>query len=194
MPMYNFDKIRTEGNFMWMNPGYDGYNEIEIPDNATEVFEEILNRYCELMGNNKTLDYYETVVNVSNLEFRYAIVFGLLECLYTPSTDERKKELIGELHSWGFLWNDSKPFKDEMERMQRQLRGAKTRIEVERSKLKKMVEGTEDGVPIIKQKIQLEQVLKRSHIDLKITTVEEWCYLCKQAEEMATAQRKWQNR
>ena len=193
LPMHNFNKVRTEGNFMWMVVGYDGYHDVEVPENATEVFEDILNRYCELMGNNKTLDYYETVVSIANLECRYVLAYGLLECLYTQTTDERRKEIIDELHGWGFLWNDSKPFNEEMERMKRQLRGAKTRIEVQRSKLKKMVEASEGGVPILKQKIQLEQALKRPHIDLKITTVEEWCYLCKQAEEVAAAQRKWQN-
>ena len=173
LPIHNFDKIKTEGNFMWLVRGYDGYNEVEIPENAEDLFGEIINEYCELTGDNRTAQYYELVVEVARLETRYLTAHALLETLFTPTEKEVRKEIIKELGHWGFYLNVSKDFKKEIERLKRQLRSAKTKIERKRNDLNDF-ESDDEPTDILDQKLSLERILEKDRIDLKLTPVKEW--------------------
>lgn len=188
LPIFNFDKIRTEGNFMWLVRGYDGYEDVSIPPNADDLYGVILNEYCELTGSNKMMQYYELVVEISRLEVRSLTVYALLESM--PKEDgDLKQGIIKELAHWGFYYKSNKNTTKEMKRLYRQLKAAKTKIDRKKQDLKKF-DVESEGVDLIDQKLSLERVLEKNRIDLKKISVKEWVKMNNQANDIIRFRRK----
>lgn len=190
IPIYNFDVIHKEGDYRWLMIGFDGYNNVKIPDNAGDLFYEILNEYCEIDGNRDSLDFYELQVEVSRLELRQIIVDALLETLCSLDNDN-PEPVITELHLWDMPFNIENDFETELKEMLRIQRGWKTRYD---RKKESLIALTTDSEPIdlITQKVALEGLLDKNHIDTKKIPAKEWLALGKRASIIYNARLKWQ--
>ena len=189
IPTYNFFEIQNTGDFSWLVVGYDGFDLVKIPDNAPDIFNEIVNEYAKLTGNNKTAQYYELIVQVAELDVRYKTVKALLKCMATPTRKKTFDGIVEELLGWKFHFNKEKPFDSEYKRMQAQLRSAKTKHDIKKLQLEELI-SKDEGVDILKAKVTLERILNRPYIDLKRIVLKEWIYINKDAEEVSRANRK----
>lgn len=178
---HHFFKLRDTGDLQWLYPKYDGWEDIskKLPENAREHADNIADEYSKLIKNNTTLQYMECVDDIENLATRIYGVSILLEAIkmrWHFMNKEIQKEYIEKLKGWNFLLNPTKPLKDELARLHRQLRAAKTKLrklENDRKQLESNLK--KDGVDIVKFKVMVQNILKRD-INLKKISIKEWHY------------------
>lgn len=190
LSIYAFDKARSTSDLRWLIEGYTGREKIELPEGLGKVFDDIMNEYCELTGDNKSLQYYELVVEVNELQFDYDVSAALLGTLLTEMTKETRKEVVRELGHRRFLLDDGKPFHEEFKRLERQLRQRKTKLNRKKSELEEFRNEEGDVISIQRQKINLMRTTDLKEINLRKTSVKEWVEICNIADEIIRAKRK----
>lgn len=188
LPMYNFDKVKTEG-FKWLVYGYDGWGEVETPEDIESIWGDILNEYAQLTENNTSLYYFELLADISDLQTRLTIVSALLyglESRWHTMAPDVKKDYIQELKDWRFYFNPASP-KDEFDRMHGQIRAVETKIKIKEKELKDFEtaqgKGNED---LNKIKVKIQRIIKM-RVDLKITSVKEWLAIVEDAISISKA-------
>ena len=196
IPMRNFDAAKTLEDYRWLVYGFTGFEEIEAPEDGAAIMYELMNEYCELDGNRQALDFYELQVEVSRLQVRQYVVDGILETMCCNIPD--KSKLIEELSSWSLSFNTANDFAKEMDYMFRQQKGWLTKLKRKKAELddfNKDEDGQEqEATTLLQQKIILEQILDKNHIDLAVISAEEFINLRKSGQEIVNQRRQWQAR
>lgn len=174
--LLNFEKLKETKNLKWIVWGYDGWGDVEVPSNAREVWDNILDEYVELTKNNRTLQYFDSIVDVSNEETRVLQVSILLkEVAERVRMDKDTKQLyIKELAGWAFYYNDGKEHQSEVKRLYKQLEVVKTKLELMRQDKNKFEDGN-DKSDLMDLIVKVQNALKRN-IDKRKITVKEWVY------------------
>lgn len=196
--IYAFDKARTTNDMRWMVEGYTGREKVEEFEDkqadAQEAFYDVLDWYCIETGSNKSADYYELIVEVEELRLDYEISKALLGTLITEVTYETFIEVTDELRHRNMFFNEEKEFSTEFERLERQLRQRKTKLDRKQSELNQFEEKTEEGqsIKIGRQKVKIERILGLK-INLKETYLNEWVDYLKEAEEVSKENKQWQS-
>lgn len=178
---HNFFKLRDTRDLQWLYPKYDGWEDIseKLPENAQECADNIMDEYSKLIKNNTTLQYMDCIEDLESAATRIYCVSALLENIrlrWLFMKEDVRKEYIAVLKGWNFLFNPEKPLKDELGRLHRQLRAAKTKmkkLEADRKLLESNLK--KGGVDIVKFKVMVQNILKRD-IDLKKISIKEWHY------------------
>lgn len=174
---YSFMQMSKTSDYSWLIIGYDGWEEIEaFPIQTPQYWKDISNEYAELAQDNKTIQYFEIITELSDAEARlYAgkVLLSQLAERWLVMKKETKKQYINELHGHRFYFNIDKNPKDEFERIMKQFKAAQMRIEMLKGKLEKFETDT-DPVDLIDVKIQIQEFLKRD-IDLKKMSIKEFC-------------------
>lgn len=178
---HHFFKLRESGDLQWLYPKYDGWEDItkKLPENAKEYADDIADEYSKLIKNNTTLQYMDCIDDVETAATRIygvAIMLDAIRLRWKFMSKEIRNQYIEKLKFWNFLLNPSKPLKDELKRLHRQLRAAKTklkRLEKERSNIEDGLK--QEGVDIVKFKVTVQNILKRD-INLKKISIKEWHY------------------
>ena len=184
LPMQNFDMIRSSGNLEWLVYGYDGWGEIDIPEDAEDVWGNILNEYAELTENNTSLYYFELLAEISDIQTRITVAGALLyglESRWQKMNNETKKEYIEQLKDWRFYFNSALNPADEFERLHGQLKAVDMKLKIKESEQKdfETAQG-KGGGDLIKVKAKIQRVIKM-RIDLKLTSVKEWLAIVEDA-------------
>lgn len=176
LPMYNFEQIRNKQDYTWLVHGYDGFGSVVLPINAPEVWDNIINEYSTLTENNRTLEYFDIIVDGSDMEVRIVNATALLKQLdERPLMDEETKKMYtDELAGWRFYYNYSKDHEKEIERLINQLEVVKQKHRM-LAKEKEDFEGKQEKGDLIKLKVLVQNAIKR-HIDLRQVSVKEWVY------------------
>jgi len=188
LPIWNYQKI-IGGDYRWLILGFEGYGNVDIPSNAEIVFRRIQKEYYKLTKSNKSIEYIELLEEISELELRYTEANAALTMLTYVEDKQIRKELIQELSHRRFLINPKKPFDKEFERLSRQLRSVRGKINRKRGELDKYQGDNDDQVSLFAQKVNIERILGVS-IDLKKTVLAEWEELKKQAQNLVKQQQK----
>lgn len=188
LPIWNYQKI-IEGDYRWLILGFEGYGNVDIPSNAEIVFKRIQKEYYKLTKSNKSIEYIELLEEISELELRYTEANAALTMLTYVEDKQIRKELIQELSHRRFLINPKNPFDKEFERLSRQLRSVRGKINRKRGELDKYQGDNDDQVSLFAQKVNIERILGVS-IDLKKTVLAEWEELKKQAQNLVKQQQK----
>lgn len=183
--IYHFDKIRQTKDLKWMVEGYTGREVVELPENIVDRYDDLMNEFCIKTNNNKNLDYCELEVEVSHLNEDYSICKALLGTLLTSVSEDVFKVTIEELRHRNLLLNESKPFKKEFDRLERQLRQRKTKLERKQGELSKYNVETGEGISIQRTKVKILKILGIQSIDLRTTSVTEWIELNNEAIEVS---------
>ena len=178
---HHFFKLRETGDLQWLYPKYDGWKDItkKLPENAKEYADAIADEYSKLIKNNTTLQYMDCVDDIETAATRIyglSIMLEVIRLRWHLMGKEMQEKYIEKLRNWNFLLNPKKPLKKELERLQRQLRAAKTklkRLEKERSNIEEGLK--KEGVDIIKFKVAVQNVLGRD-LNLKKMSIKEWHY------------------
>lgn len=178
---HHFFKLRDSGDLQWLYPKYDGWDDItaKLPENAREYADDIADEYAKLTKNNTTLQYMDCVDDIEAAATRIygvAVMLEVIRLRWHIMKDEIKEEYIKKLKFWNFLLNPSKPLKEELERLHKQLRAAKTKMKRLEKERDDMEEGLKkDGIDIVKFKVLVQNILKRD-IDLNKISIKEWHY------------------
>lgn len=186
--IYHFDKARSTGDLKWLGIGYTGREEVRLPDNVDEVFGGIMNEYCELTGDNKSLQYYELTVFLGKLILDYEICKALIMCLISNSTEQSKEEVIEELKHRKITFNG------DIKDAERQLRSKQNKIAIKQKEKEEFEDVNGEALSLERQKIHLMRVTELGNIDLKSTSVKEWVEIGNVAKEIITERKKWQNK
>ena len=107
---------------------------------------------------------------------------------------EVRNEVIKELGHRGFLLDNSKPFNEEFNKLERQLRQRRTKINRKSAELEQIRGEDDDPISIHKQKINLLRITDLREIDLKNTSVSEWVEIGNVAKEVAAQKRRLQKK
>lgn len=184
LPVFNFYKIIETKDYSWLYVDFDGYNKIEITNDIDDIWESIYTEYLELTGDSTSILYYEVVKELLYLQTRYNVVGTLLQQL---SMGKMSKQIfphyVIELKKWQYNLDDKKPLKEELERLARQLKSSKNRINIKEEE-RKSFEKKETGekLSLIQQQVKLEQALSRNEIDTKKTVVSKWIAMIKEVK------------
>lgn len=178
---HNFFKLRETGDLQWLYPKYDGWKDVSnrLPKNAKDFADDIADEYSKLIKNNTTLQYMDCVDDIENAATRIygtAVMLDVIRLRWKLMSKETQDRYIEKLKFWNFLLNPKKPLKQELERLHRQLRAAKTKLKRLENDRDKMEAGLKkEGVDIVKFKVTVQNILKRD-IDLKKISIKEWHY------------------
>lgn len=178
LPIYRFDKIHLTGNLAYLIIEWNERDKVNVPDEAVELWENILDSWHKKTQNNEALIRSALVSEIDYLERRLYVVSALISCV-----NEKNKEAFGaELNAWGVKFNSKAKVANQRKGLEKQIRAAKMRIDIKKSELDQL---TNDGeqISILKQKIKLERQLGIK-IDLKTTPVDEWLMLYEELLEL----------
>ena len=116
---------------------------------------KIYDEFAEKINPRASKSYYLLYNEIENLKVRYAVVASLISSL-----SERNKDIIGkELRRWNFLFNDGKPVADQIDDLERQLRGAKSNIIRKQSEFDEIArKANKERRNIVKELLELEHM------------------------------------
>ena len=178
---HNFFEMNKTKDFSWLIPGFDGWEEITaFPINTPLHWENIINEYSAINKNNKTLQYFELLMDLSELEARIfsgKVLIYQLERRWNHMDAETRESYIKELLGHRFYFNKSKPLDREFKKINNQFEVISMKIE----SIKKRIEPFEndfkdndsDQLDIIDVKIKIQNILKRD-IDLRKMSIKEF--------------------
>lgn len=182
LPMWNFEQIRKHNDFRYLVYGFEGWGDVEVPEDADSVWGDILNEYSELTKNNSTIQYFELYADVSDLETRHYFGAMLLKNIaerWEAMDAEMQKGYINTLKDFRFYLNTSKPFDKELERLMRQLKAVKMKLEQSQAELEQFKDNRPDS-DIVETKVKIQRIIQMP-IDLKKTSVKEWLFIVEDA-------------
>lgn len=174
---WNFDKISETNDYKYLVAGSEFGKTCEAPENGQEIWDGILQEYAEKTENHKTLLYFELLAEISDMENRAyfgEVLLTQLNSRYHSMREEIRKEYFKELRAIRFYINESKPLKNEIERLVRQLKAVKTKLELKAGEAREFEEKNFKGeVSTLQLKVKIQRALK-VNIDLKQISVSEW--------------------
>ncbi len=141
-----------------------------------------------MTNNNKAVQYSRKKGRLFNLETKRFVEGRLLLQLSVNDLDEdSQKVIIDEIREWKFDYAPNIKDTTAIENVLRLLRVQDNEIGLLKSSLKELEEKGDD-IPLIKQVVKVEQLLGRTEIDPRKTSVEKWVYMMDEIKEI-TAQR-----
>jgi len=191
IPIENFHKILNDKNYGWMFVGYDGFEDVDVPESILNAWEDIYNEFIVISDDQTLTLYYELVNDVLYLSRRYEIVLELLKTLAKGQISESlKQDYILELRQWGFKIDKNKDLSKELDKKIRQLRASENRINLKKFELENLTGESKKSMSLVEQTVRLEQGLDRDLIDTKKTSASKWVFLLKVLEETNNLKRK----
>ncbi len=189
LPIYNFHKVMETSNYAYLVKGWDEHTDVVLDkDKMAGIWVDIYKEYCVLTNNNKALQYYRKKGRLFYLEMKKLVVGRLLLQLSVNDLDEdSQKVIIDEIREWKFDYAPNIKDTTAIENVLRLLRVQDNEIGLLKSSLKELEEKGDD-IPLIKQVVKVEQLLGRTEIDPRKTSVEKWVYMMDEIKEI-TAQR-----
>ena len=177
LPIYHFNQIQETGNLAYLVMEWNGRGTIKIPEEASKLWDLILEVWHEKTANNESSLYYQLYNEVDYLEKRLMI----LEVLINGINEKNKEEYGSEIIAWGYQLNLNAKIKPQFKGLKRQIRASKSSLSIKNNQLELMT--NKKGMSLLKQKIKLERALGIK-IDLKTTPIDEWLELFNEATEL----------
>ncbi|MEZ7496472.1 hypothetical protein QO206_13320 [Leeuwenhoekiella aequorea] len=175
LPMWNFEQVRKTGDLKWLVYLFDGFGEVEVPEDAPMVWDNILSQYSELTANNETIQYFELLADQSDLQTR--LEFG---AILLQNVAERwhlmpkyiQEGYVDALKDHRFYLDTRKPLDKELERLFRQLKAVEMKLKQFNGE-KEVFEKKRPETDLIEVKVKIQRIIKMS-IDLKKVSIKEW--------------------
>lgn len=179
LPIWNFTEVLQTHDFshLWID-------EVREED-LSEVWKDIYNEYCKAAKVDNR--HFKQIAKIEELKLKVhkiEILLALTQDSFKEVREEAKKALKG----YNYIFRTDKPYKEELERLMRQLSSLVTKLKIEESKLPK--EDKKEGITLMKQAVSLENIFTGRSIDIYTTTVEKWIALNQLAKEKVQAQRE----
>ena len=180
--------FKTE-DYRYLVVGYDGYQDIDIPDGVEERWKYIFDQWVKLCDNNEMIYYYQLISEVAYLETRYYVVKILLLQIYDRDMDEKTLDMYIELlRGYKYIYNKNNDKLAELERLFNQHNASQNKIGLKKSELEEMQKKNDYDEPqtLEQQAVIFEQITGRNNIDINTTVVAKWIEigkLCTQINE-----------
>lgn len=187
LPLYNFDKYRTTSDLNWFIVGYDGRQK-KLPIEKLQPIEKIiLDEYFKAVDDRSFTNRLQKMGEIETLKTKYFVVKSLINRMWLGFANnqmETRLLFVKELSKHGFKMSEINTVDGdavELERLNTQCEGIKTRISLIEIELKKdeKVESTN----LNKQLLIAQIGLQINRINPKEITVLEWIEICKLLEE-----------
>lgn len=198
--MENFYNILDGGDLRWLIMGFDENSEMLInqkqESELNDLWKEIFNEYILLKGDKKIIDNLRKKAQIADLQNRLYWGSTLLKLIYENPMGKNLQELVDRLAFYKFKIHIHRPLGKEIEKITKQLKSLRTRINMEVNRFKKKMEKYEkqEKVGLRSQTVKIARILDMKYpIDPKTTVMEEWVYLCKDAEKEVKRQNKRQD-
>lgn len=194
IPIYNFDIINRTQDYKYLVVGYDGYNDVKVPKEANERWQEMRNEWVKLLDDNTISYYYELILDVAYLKTRYDVVNKLLYIIWSRDMDEETLDAyIGALREWRYIWNKKATKNKEIKRLLNIHKASENKISLKEDELNEMQKKhdlNDSPMTLEKQAVTLEQVLGKNRIDVRTTSARTWIEYGKLSTEISEQRRK----
>jgi hypothetical protein len=178
-----------KGDLRWLVAEYyKGHPEMSLetfkmPDTIQSIWESLYNDFGKKVGNTDALMMYLMICEINELETVQVIIGNFLMQLSKGKPIDIVAAYYEEMSNWGFKADIDKPIDEELESLQKQLRGGQNKLERKREEYKELTKSSgEEATTLIQQKVRLTINLKMN-IDIEKTSVTEWLEYWKELEQ-----------
>jgi len=143
LPLYNFDKYRTTTDLNWFIVGYDGRQTKQSIETLQPIEKNILDEYFKAIDDRSFTNRLQKMGEIKDLGLKYNIVKSLIKRMWLgfPNNQMNVRLLfVKELASKGFKMSEINTLDGdsvELQRLNTQCEGIKTRISLIEIELKK---------------------------------------------------------
>jgi len=193
IPMENFYEAMGTSDYRWLIIGYGYDNEIKVSDKKLKKLEEewkvLFDEYIVLKNDQTVIDSLNARMRIEKLKNKLFWGGARLKLfIYNPTKENRDKLAV-----WGFNINMSNDLKKEVDRVIRNLKGFRTKVNIAVSKYEKKLEkaNKREVRSVDDQIVSVGGILELKYlIDKKTTTMATWISYCNQAASVIKRQNK----
>lgn len=191
-----FDAIYNTGDLKFLCVDYDGYEDIDVPEEAEQRWKDIMDEWVKVCDNRTLSYYYQLIREVAYLETRFYVSKEMLGQIYTRyphAMDETMFDLyIEELAKWKYHYNKENTVLDEVHRLLNQHKASENKLGIKKSELDNLRKENEqeDAQTLEAQAVVLEHITGKNTIDVDTTSVLKWIEIGKLATSINEQRRK----
>lgn len=178
LPIWNFTQVLQTQDLKYL------WKDEEGKEDLTKVWREIYNEYCKAAKVDNR--HFKQIAKIEDLKLKHYKLKLLLVLVIDKSYEVREKAKQA-LKGYNYIFREGKRFKDEYERLKKQLGSLQTKIEIEKGKLPQ--EDKKEAVSLMKQAVSLENLFPGRDIDIYTLPVEKWIALWEIASEKIKARK-----
>lgn len=157
LPLYNFDKIDTTGDLMWLYEDFNGRQPKTDTSELKPIYENIFNQYFEALEDRSIELRIQKEAKIQQLAMKIEIVTRLIQRVYLgfgSSYEQQKQraEILEQLKKWGYEIPIMNTAYDDMlacEKIAQRLKSVNNQIAIIQNELKSQKKG--DSVKLQKQ-------------------------------------------
>jgi len=188
LPLYNFDKYRTTSDLNWFVVGYDGRQTKLKPEHLQPIEKVVLDEYFKAIDDRSFTIRLQKMCEIETLKLKYHVVKSLINRMWLGfANNEMGTRLlfVKELAKHGFRMSEINTIDGdavELQRLNAQCEGIKTRISLIEIEIKK--DEKVESASLVKQ-LQIATIgLQYPHrLNPKEIMVSEWVEITKLLEE-----------
>lgn len=107
LPLYNFDKIDTTGDLMWLYEDFNGRQPKTDTSDLKPIYDNIFNQYFEALEDRSVQLRIQKEAKIQQLAMKIEIVTRLVQRIYLGfgSSEEQQKNrasILEQLKNWGY--------------------------------------------------------------------------------------------
>ena len=189
--LYNYNEILQTQDLRWLVKDFDEDSELTLTEKQTEelteIWEHLFSEYLEVKGDQVVINHLRKRVYISNIQNRLYFGTVFVKLISQNPTSPNLEEMVDELAKYKFKIDKEKPLGLELEKITKQLKGLKTRLNLEVSKYNQMIESRQnkEKVNLQDQIISVGKVLDLKYpINAKETTLAQWDAYCNNAKKL----------
>jgi hypothetical protein len=143
LPLYNFDKYRTTSDLNWFIKDYDGRQKKQPIETLQPIEKIILDEYFKAIDDRSFTNRLQKMVEIDTLKLKYHVVKSLINRMWLGFSNDQMEVrflFIKELAKHGFKMYEINTLDGdafELQRLNTQCEGIKTRISLIEIELKK---------------------------------------------------------
>jgi len=188
LPLYNWDKYKTTTDLNWFVVGFDGRQTKLRPEHLQPIEKIILDEYFKAIDDRSFTNRLQKMCEIETLKLKYHVVKSLINRMWLGfGNNEMETRLlfVKELVKHGFRMSEINTVDGdgvELQRLNSQCEGIKTRISLIEIELKK--DANIESASLAKQ-LQIATIgLQYPYrLNPKEITVSEWIEITKLLEE-----------
>ena len=195
LSIYNFYRIMDDGDLRFLVVGYDEIEseDINVTDEATNIFNSIIQEYSELTSNNEVVVNLNLQILIAELEFEKDTLQKILY-LFNYSNNFKVLKLLS---NFGFEIKEDDDINLELEKVIKRVKGLNNKIRINKSKYASRFKKVSEEIKrnLDKEALLLEMNLKLGReIDVHSTSVLKWVNMIDMSNERNAEAEKIRNK
>lgn len=173
-------------------PSASSLMPVEVIKNVQKNWQNIYQQFIDRTHTNEELRIYLLQGEVTRLKNRYNVCSLMLKTLLNGRPPSIQALYINELHKWNIVIDVKKPLIEECKKAQRQLRHAKTKIELLKQELEEIQQGKKEKMQdytLTALKIKAKVAINID-VELNTTSMDEWLTIWEEIKQISEAQER----